>query len=492
MTGFLVFGGASSDHLSLMLIFLHKSKVNRSRHIIYFVGEGGWMMERISIIKFISFLLLACGVSLIGLGKPISVSDAALQAATVSVSPSSVTVPVGQNFTISVTVSGVSDLYGWEFQMGWNSTLLDAVNVSEGSFLKAGGSTFFTYTVNATAGNMIVDCTLTGSIPGVSGDGTLATITFYTKSVGECPLNLHDVTLLNSLEQPITSQTVGGYGYFTLPHDVAVTDVTASPIIVLPGTIVNVNVIVQDLGGFAEVFNVTVYANSKAIGVQTVSLDIGSSKTVTFAWNTTGLGKGDYTLLASVSLVPGEVNTGNSSKVADNIVTVLYPGHDVAVISVERVKTVVGQGYGANITATVKNYGIYNETFGTTAYVNTTAVQTQTVTLTSGNSAKLTYTWNTASFAKGNYTISAYAWPVPNETDTADNTFISGIVTVTIPGDLNGDGKVNLADLVLLAKAYDTTPGQPRWNANADIDSNGFVGLSDLVIFAKNYEKTGP
>jgi parallel beta-helix repeat protein len=56
-----------------------------------------------------------------------------------------------------------------------------------------------------------------------------------------------------------------------------------------------------------------------------------------------------------------------------------------------------------------------------------------------------------------------------------------------ILGDINFDGKVSLADLVLLAKAYSSKPTDSNWNANADIDGNGIVGLSDLVILAQHY-----
>jgi hypothetical protein len=477
------------------------------------LAEGDWMTRKSSIIKFISFLLLTCSTSLIGLEKPIGVSSAILQAATVSVSPSSVTVPVDQNFTINVTVSGVSDLYGWEFQLGWNSTFLDAVDVSEGPFLKTGGPTFFTYTVNATGGYMIVDCTLWGNIPGVSGDGTLATITFYAKSVGECPLDLRDVALLNSLEQSITCQAVSGYAYITPPHDVAVTDVTASPVTVLPGDIVNINVTVQNQGGFAETFDVTVYANSQFIGVQTVSLGNGSSTNIIFAWNTTGFAKGDYTVLASASVVPGEVNTANNSKAADNIVTILYPGHDVAVTRLEPLEGAVGRGYNTNITVTVKNYGIFSETFNTTAYAGTTDIKTQTVTLASANSIRLIVTWNTTGFAKGNYTLSAYAQPVPNETDTADNNYTGGWIFVSTVGDFGGpvnysptyfacDGKVDGYDLALFIEAY---RGLARPEAMQPCDLGGPVDYTptfyacdgkvdgyDLALFIKCYRGLGP
>jgi hypothetical protein len=65
-------------------------------------------------------------------------------------------------------------------------------------------------------------------------------------------------------------------------------------------------------------------------------------------------------------------------------------------------------------------------------------------------------------------------------------------VEVTIPGDLNGDFKVNLEDLVQLALAYGSKPGDPNWNPNADIDNSGTVGLSDLVILAQHYGQQYP
>ena len=64
---------------------------------------------------------------------------------------------------------------------------------------------------------------------------------------------------------------------------------------------------------------------------------------------------------------------------------------------------------------------------------------------------------------------------------------MTGTVTLTVPGDINGDGNVNLQDLVLLANAYGSSIGNAKWNANADINGNLTVDLSDLVILAKNY-----
>jgi hypothetical protein len=56
--------------------------------------------------------------------------------------------------------------------------------------------------------------------------------------------------------------------------------------------------------------------------------------------------------------------------------------------------------------------------------------------------------------------------------------------------DLNGDGKVDLADLTILAKAYGSTPRSSNWNPIADICGDGRVDLRDLVTLAKAYGTT--
>jgi len=63
----------------------------------------------------------------------------------------------------------------------------------------------------------------------------------------------------------------------------------------------------------------------------------------------------------------------------------------------------------------------------------------------------------------------------------------------SIPGDINGDFKVNFTDLVLLANAYGSTPQIPsKWNPNADINGEGKVNLADLVILANHYGQYYP
>ena len=123
-----------------------------------------------------------------------------LHAATVSVEPSSNNVSVGQTFDVSVDVSGVTDLYALQFDLAYDPTILSAINVSEGPFLPTGGSTIFVPgTIDNVAGAVTATAdTLVGAIPGVTGDGVLATFEFQAIATGSSPISLSGVTLLDS------------------------------------------------------------------------------------------------------------------------------------------------------------------------------------------------------------------------------------------------------------------------------------------------------
>jgi hypothetical protein len=229
--------------------------------------------------------------------------------ATVFVDPQTTVGTVGQNFSVNINISDVAGLYGWEFSLGWNGTILEAVAVSEGPFLQSGGSTFFTNKINNTLGYMIVDCTLLGNVLGVSGSGTLATIKFYVENVGECPLDLYDTILVNSTEQAIEHTTIDGY-YYTSVHDVAIIDLTASS--------TEVNVTVENQGTHTETFNVSAYytrLSDPLIGTQTLTLTKGAAATLTFTWIPPSPGL--YEIRAEASIVPGETD------VADNVRTII-------------------------------------------------------------------------------------------------------------------------------------------------------------------------
>ena len=166
--------------------------------------------------------------------------------------------------------------------------------------------------------------------------------------------------------------------------------------------------------------------------------------------------------------------------------------HDIGVTSLTTSKTVVGQGYNLTISTIMFNYGNSTENFNLTVYANATIIYETTVNLTSRNSTTIILTWNTTDFAKGNYTIWAYAWPVPGETDTADNTFTDGVIYVGIPGDVNMDKKVDMMDIGWICLAYGSYPGCPNWNPNMDINNDNKVDMIDIGFACVHYGETDP
>jgi len=171
--------------------------------------------------------------------------------------------------------------------------------------------------------------------------------------------------------------------------------------------------------------------------------------------------------------------------------------HDIAVFNVKPLKTIVGQGYTMNINVTVANQGDQTETFNLTLYANTTTIETKTITIANRTSKTITLTWNTAGFAKGNYTIRAYAWPVQGETDMSDNTCGASMsVHVGVAGDVSGetlgvyDGICNMRDVTYLIMLFQTEPNSPNWNPNADINNDGIVNMRDITIAVLNFNKS--
>lgn len=79
---------------------------------------------------------------------------------------------------------------------------------------------------------------------------------------------------------------------------------------------------------------------------------------------------------------------------------------------------------------------------------------------------------------------------VPGEVDTADNIHIDGWIIVTLIGDVNGDGTVNILDAIHIARAFGAKPSDPYWNPNADINGDGVVNIIDAISLAGYWGET--
>ena len=132
--------------------------------------------------------------------------------AVVSIQPPVSAPGVGSFFDISVNIDSVTDLYAFQFDISFDPAILSAINVTEGSFLPGGGSTFFDPgSIDNTAGSISFTAdTLLSAVPGVDGSGILADLQFQALAVGTSPVGLSNVILLDSTLSDISFSTNGG------------------------------------------------------------------------------------------------------------------------------------------------------------------------------------------------------------------------------------------------------------------------------------------
>jgi len=125
---------------------------------------------------------------------------AAVQAATISIEPASSTASVGDTVNLNVAISNVSDLFAFQFDIGFNPAVLSASSVSEGPFLLSGGTTTFVPGTIDNVGGVVsfTADTLNGPVSGVNGSGVLATLQFEGVGMGTSPISLANITLLDS------------------------------------------------------------------------------------------------------------------------------------------------------------------------------------------------------------------------------------------------------------------------------------------------------
>ena len=100
---------------------------------------------------------------------------------------------IDDTFTLDISAETVFDMAGWQFDIAFDPAILEAISVSEGNFLKTGGTTFFQGGSIDNATGKITDLSAARlSTQGVSGTGTLLQVRFKAKSDGETKLALQN------------------------------------------------------------------------------------------------------------------------------------------------------------------------------------------------------------------------------------------------------------------------------------------------------------
>jgi Cohesin domain len=154
------------------------------------------------------FRLASLSLATLGLWGSLANAQAAL-----TVDPSIQSTSVGGVVTVDVSVSNVSDLYGYQFDLTFNPAILSAVSSSEGSFLpSSGNATFFVPGSIDNVGGTVSSTldTLTSAVSGVSGSGELAVFTFDAIGTGTSTIGIQNETLLDSTLSVIADTVTSG------------------------------------------------------------------------------------------------------------------------------------------------------------------------------------------------------------------------------------------------------------------------------------------
>jgi len=374
-----------------------------------------------------SLLLLLLGVSALEAFLPaFHNSVLADPDTTVAVDPSTSSVNPGGYFTFNVSIADVTDLFGWGFKLGWPVGLLEAnaANITEGPFLKQGGTTGFAK--KAFSNYIDVGCSFMGVNPGVSGSGVIATVTLKVLDTGDATLDLYSTTLLDPTLTEIAHVSQDGYFYTTWPKP----DFSYSPNpLDNPGHPIQGEMITFDASSSFDPDGGAIVLYEWDFGDET--FDEGQIVTHTFDTAVS------YSVTLTVTDDEGETYDGSKS--------ILVLLHDISVIEVVADPTgEVVAGNAVTINATVLNNGTASATFNVTVYYDDTPIDTKTYrNLSPTENDTLSFTWNTQ-VAAGEYTIKAYAYLVDSttlesrpdlETNMEDNTGIDGTVTVMVPAE---------------------------------------------------------
>ena len=91
--------------------------------------------------------------------------------------------PKGSTFTVNILVSGAQNVYSVPLQLNYDPSKSAVVNVSNGGFLSQDGQTVaLVHREDETSGTLQITATRPPNSGGVSGQGSVVTLTFMAKS----------------------------------------------------------------------------------------------------------------------------------------------------------------------------------------------------------------------------------------------------------------------------------------------------------------------
>ena len=424
------------------------------------------------------------------------------------------------NFTVNITIENATTVYNYTFKLSYDATILNLVNATVGNFFPF--TAMFLIETNDTLGYVKFTVWLTPPELPVSGNGTLASITFHVKALGSSVIHITDLTLLDekgnqlpyTKEDGIFNNVLIGKLYVDPPEIIDPT--------MLPPSWFTINITVDDVEDmyhydFVLNYDTTILTCYGAIILPDLN-GIRPSGFVTFN-DTAGIVSANVTFnppaspITTYSPMPlltlyfqvdsigwTDLDLNNTHltdsywksiphETTDGYFMTLI--RDVAVIDLVANETEVYPGWFVSINITVENQGDILETFNVEIYYDSNLITTITVVdLMPNASIILSILWNTTKVQScNNYTISAHIPQVPFELDTTDNVYIDGKVKIRIPGDINGDDKVDILDCIIASNSFGSTPSDPEWNRYADLNRDNRVNILDMIKIALNFGK---
>ena len=122
--------------------------------------------------------------------------------------PGQITATKGNTFVVNLQISGAQNVYSVPVQLNYDPSKLQLVNVSNGGFLSQDGQAVaVVHREDETTGTLQITATRPPGAGGVSGQGTVVTMTFQAKAIGQTPLT---ITRGGARDPGLQSITVNG------------------------------------------------------------------------------------------------------------------------------------------------------------------------------------------------------------------------------------------------------------------------------------------
>jgi general secretion pathway protein D len=124
---------------------------------------------------------------------------------TFSLDPATTTQKAGAMFPVNVMISGAQNAYSVPLQVGYDPKILQVINVSNGNFLSQDGQAVAVVHRNDdSSGTLQITATRPPGVTGVSGVGTVVTVTFMAKAAGQSVLVIGKGAVLDPAMQSTT------------------------------------------------------------------------------------------------------------------------------------------------------------------------------------------------------------------------------------------------------------------------------------------------